>query len=307
MRSTLDSGSEVFLANLARAQERLGKAQRQLSSGHKLETVSDAPDEVGPLLQLRAALSHNTQIESNLGRVRTEANSAEQSLGIALKLMDRAVALASQSTNPMTTPDIRRNLALEVQGLQEQMVAISRTEVEGRFIFSGDLDQYPAYELDLTWGTGVTVLTTAWATRRVEDPGGGTFATSRTAREIFDLRNADDTLAEGNVFHALNALRVALENNDANGAVSALALTQVGRREHLNSEITFYGTVQKRVEQCVETANAGRLRLQTAISETEDADITAVALELTQANLQVQTALSARAQVRRTSLFDVLG
>jgi flagellar hook-associated protein 3 FlgL len=306
MRSTLDSGAELFLANMARAQDRLGQAQRQLSSGRKLETVADSPDEVGPLLQLRAALAHNSQIESNLTSIKTEANAAEQALSAALKLIDRATTVASQATSTLSTADVRHNLALEVEGIQEQMLALAGTQSGGRYIFSGDLDQYPAYQLDLTAGTGVVELTTAWATRRVEDPGGGSFATSRTARDIFDLRNPDDTLAEGNVFNALNQLRLALEADDTSGIETALALTKKSA-EHINSEITFYGSVQNRVQQCVDTASAMRVRLQTALSETEDADITAVALELTQANLQVQTALAARAQVKRTSLFDVLG
>lgn len=306
MRTTLDASSEIFLANLSHAQVRLDRAQRQLSSGLKIQTAADAPDDVAPLLQLRAALDYNGQMQNNLARAAAEAKAADDAISTATKLMDRAVALASQAGSPTATAESRHNIALEIQGIHEQILGLSRTQADGRYIFSGDLDQYPAYDLDLSLSTGVTELTTAWATRRIEDPAGGTFATSRTAREIFDLRNADDSIAGGNVFFALNSLRTALENDDAPAIGNAL--TAVKRAsDHLTTQVAFYGNIQNRVTHCAEYSSSSRVRLQTEISRKEDADITEAALELSQANLQVQTALTARAQARRTSLFDLLG
>jgi flagellar hook-associated protein 3 FlgL len=306
MRSSLNGNTELFLADLSAAQDRLSRAQRQISSGKRIQSASDAPDEVGPLLQLRAALARNTQIKTNLGRASTEAKSAEQSLDQALKLLDRAVTIASQAGGPSATSDVRQNLAMEVQGLLETTVSLSRTQVEGRYIFSGDLDQYPAYEIDLNSGTGVAELTVANATRRMEDPAGGTFATSKTARDIFDLRNAGDTLAEGNVFNALNSLRVALASDDTAAITSAAELVRTAS-DHINSQIAYYGTVQRRIDQGTDFASSYAVRLQTSISDKEDADVTAAALELTQASTQVQASLEARAKLPRTTLFDFLG
>jgi flagellar hook-associated protein 3 FlgL len=306
MRSSLDGRAEVFLANLSRAQNRLNRAEQQLSSGRRLVNASDAPDEVSPLLQLRAALSRNTQIQSNLVRAGAEANSAQQMLDQALKLTDRALTLASQGNSPNMTPELRKNLAGEVEGIQELMVTVAQTRVEGRYIFSGDSDQVPAYELNLTAGTGVNELTNAGATRRLEDPAGGSFATSRTARDIFDLRNWDDSIAQGNVFNALNTLRVALLNDDTAGITGAIGLVKAASG-HLNGEIGFFGNVQKRVEGGTNFAKSDAVRLQSSIADKQDADFTAAAVELSQANLQVQAALQARAKVPRTTLFDVLG
>jgi flagellar hook-associated protein 3 FlgL len=306
MRSSLDGNADLFLANLSRAQDRLSRAQRAIASGKRIQTASDDPDEVGPLLQLRAALARNGQVETNLQRASTEARTAEQALDQALKLLDRAVTIASQAAGPNATADVRQNLATETQGLLETMIGLSHTQVERRYIFSGDLDQYPTYELDLNSGTGVAELTVASATRRIEDPAGGNFAVSRTAREIFDLRNPDDTLAEGNVFNALNALRTALASDDTAAIASAAALVRTGS-DHLNSQIAWYGSVQRRLSQATEFASAYAVRLQASIGDKEDADVAAAALEMTQANIQVQASLEARANVPRTTLFDLLG
>src|ERR1035441_10647897 len=151
----------------------------------------------------------------------------------------------------------RSSLAGQVQSLQQQMVALSNTGVQGRFIFSGDQDQTAAYQIiPITnpptgdpLGNGVTQISMSAATRQVEDPAGGSFSASRTAQEIFDTRNDDGTCAADNVFASLNALRLALENSpdgDSSGIQSAIGnLKQAS--VHLNAEEAFYGNVQTRM------------------------------------------------------------
>ncbi len=66
MISNLDGPAQVFLADVGRIQQSLADANQQVSSGKKIKVPSDAPDQIAPLLQLRADLQHNTQIQSNL-------------------------------------------------------------------------------------------------------------------------------------------------------------------------------------------------------------------------------------------------
>ena len=61
------------------------------------------------------------------------------------------------------------------------MVDLSNTQVQGRYIFSGDQDQTPAYQINTGTdpiGNGVTQLATSASTRQVEDPEGGAFPVS---------------------------------------------------------------------------------------------------------------------------------
>ena len=93
--------------------------------------------------------------------------------------------------------------------------------MQGRYVFGGDQDATPPYDVDLTAANGVARLTNAPATRRVEDASGGSFAVTKSAQEIFDARNADDTLASDNVFAALNSLRTGLLANDTTQITAA--------------------------------------------------------------------------------------
>ncbi len=307
MITNLDPVSEFFLAGVDHIQQRLADANRQLSSGKKISSAADAPDQIGALLQLRAARQRNTQIQSNLVLAKTDTDTADSALASAIKLMDRVLTLASQGTGLSQTADTRQGLAQEIEGLQQQMVGYSQASVQGRYIFSGDQSDTPAYNFDINSPNNAVIqLSGAAATAMIEDPAGGSFSASKTAQEIFDARNADGTAAADNVFAALNNLRNALLSNDPTQILSAIdPLKQAAT--HLNNMEAFYGSVQSRIQDATDFADNYDVQLQTRISQLEDADVPAAALEVTSANTQLQAAFEMRARLPHTSLFDYLG
>ncbi|MGD0498924.1 MAG: flagellin [Bryobacteraceae bacterium] len=306
MTANLDGASELFLVNVERIQDRIAEASRQVSSGKKIEVASDAPDSIEPLLQLRAEQQRNTQIQSNLGLAQTDADTADSTLANAIKLMDRAQTLATEGASDTLDASGRQALASEVQSLQQEMVSCSQTMVAGHYIFSGDLDTSPSYQLDPAAADGVDELSTASATRQIEDPAGGAFPSSMTAQAIFDSRNPDGSFAPDNVFAALSALQTALQTGTSDDvATAASSIQQASVR--LNSAEAFYGTVERRIQDAQSYAGAYDTQLQTQLSQTQDADVASAALTLSQANTQLQAAFQMRASLPTRSLFDYLG
>jgi flagellar hook-associated protein 3 FlgL len=307
MISNLDPASDLFLSNVNRIQQRVAEANRQVASGKRIVQPSDAPDQIDSLLQLRADRQRNTQIRSNLGLALTDVQSADGALTSAIKLMDRARVLATQGASSVLDTSGRRSLADETQSLLDQMIACSGTAVQGRYIFSGDRDDAPSYGADPTSATGVAQLLSTAATRRIEDPAGGSFAAAQTAQDIFDTRNsADGTPAADNVFAALSGLRAALLKDDATAvAQSASSLAMASGR--LNSAQAFYGTVQNRIQAATAFADRYDIDLHTQLGQKEDADVVAAALELSQGNTQLQAALQMRASEPHRSLFEFIG
>jgi flagellar hook-associated protein 3 FlgL len=80
MTSNLSGPAQVFLANVDRIQQNLAEANQEVSSGLKISVPADDPDQIAPLLQLRAGLAQNTQIQSNLTLAQTDASSADNVL-----------------------------------------------------------------------------------------------------------------------------------------------------------------------------------------------------------------------------------
>jgi flagellar hook-associated protein 3 FlgL len=289
-----------------RVQRSVENATRQTSSGKRVNVASDAPGEVDTILQLRTDGARNTQIQENLSVAKADADAADGALTAATKIMDRARVLAAQGASFTLDATGRQSLAGEAQSLLEQMVAISRTTVQGRYIFGGDQDSVPPYDVDLSAANGVSRLTNSPATRRVEDSAGGSFAVSKSASQIFDTRKADDSLASDNVFASLNSLRVGLLANDTAQITAASASIQTAAIR-LNTAQAFYGTAQNRIEDATNYCSSYDVQLKTELSQKEDADITDAALAITQGNIQLQAAFQMQAKMPRTTLFDFMG
>lgn len=306
MIPSVSPSAQLFLADLARVQSQIDTATRQISSGLKISQPSDSPDQLEALMRVRADLDRNAQVTENLSVVGTETDSSEQALETGTQLMDRLTSLALEGANTTQTADARQAIALEVTSILQQLVGLSQTAVHGRYVFSGDQSQSASYSLDLTAPTGVDRLITPTATRQITDATGVSFTVAKTAQDIFDHRNPDDSIASDNVFAAVNALRVSLENNDQAGIASSIdALHAAG--DYLNTQLSFYGSVQSRIQDAQAYSSQYQVQLQTDLSQIQDADITQASIALAQGNTQLNTALAGEAKQPRTSLFDFLG
>jgi flagellar hook-associated protein 3 FlgL len=279
----------------------MNRAQRQLSTGVKMARVSDDPDQVSTLLNARASLSAAQQTRSNLGRVSAEVDAGEQALLSAVELFERARTLAAQGVTGTQTASTRAEIGQEIGAILDQLGGLAGTQVEGRYIFSGDTDRQVPYTVDLSLLTPVSAYLGTVSTRLVQHPNGTTFQVAHTAQEIFD-----STTPGANVFAALTALRDGLLANDEDAIRLALdGLTTAG--DHLNSELASYGSFQNNLRNALEFGQNLELQLRTQIGGLEDADATESILEMNQAQIQQQAALTSRAQMPRTTLFDFLG
>ena len=301
MISQLEPNARLFLSNLNRIGERMSRAQKQITTGVRVASVSDEPDQIAILLTARQHLEAAKQIETNLGRVKAEVDGAEQTLQTASQLFERVRTLGAQGANASQNAQSRLALANEVGAIEEQLTGLTGTVVEGRFIFSGDSDQTTPYTIDLTLATPLSLFQGTAATRKVLHPDGNTFAVAHTAQQIFD--STDPTT---NVLKTIETLRQALIGNNPDTIRTAVeGLTQAS--VHLQSELSFYGTTQNRIAQAQEFGQQLQLQLKNQISSLEDVDLTDAILQLQQGQTQQQAALSSWAKIPRSTLFDFLG
>lgn len=307
MLSAISPAGQQFVNSINDIQARLTVAQQQISTGLKVSQPSDAPDQISPILQLHSQIQQNQDIQDGLNTAMTTIKAGEDALSSTVDLLQSASVTATEATSTTQTADSRATLAQSVQGLMEQMVANSRTTVSGRYVFSGDQNEAPSYRLDLTAadGTGVDCLQVASNTALVQGTGGARYSTTLTANTIFDNRNTDGTPAASNAFAALNGLRVALLANDSTGIANSVAALGTAST-YMNNQLASYGGSEDRVTSDLTQAQSDSVNLQTQLSSKTDADMTQAITALTEGTTQLQAALSARAKMPNTSLFDVL-
>jgi flagellar hook-associated protein 3 FlgL len=296
----LRPNDEKFLTAYNRILDRAECATRQVTSGLRVNAPSDDPDQVSNILTLRASLERASQIGRNLSRVQSETDIAEQSLGNAVTALESINTLGTQAATGTETADSRLAIADQVESLFGQLVQLANTSQEGRYIFHGDSDLTAPYTVDLTQANGVTVYDGAVCTREALHPSGTTFSYSRTAADIFDNAGAGK-----GVFLAVNNLRLAIQANDTASIQSAMEGLR-SAQNHLNSELAYYGSVQKTVAAAIKSSSELETQYKTTLSDLQDADITEAILELSQAVTHRDAALAAQAKMPQTSLFDYL-
>jgi flagellar hook-associated protein 3 FlgL len=301
MVSTLNPQSQAFLNNINNIAAQMTEAQTQLSTGLKVNVVSDNPDVISTLLQARANLNSAQQIGTNLGQVATEVNTGEQALESATSLYDQVQTLSAEGTTSTQTASGRATIAQQLQSIEQQMVGLANTQVNNRYIFAGDTDQTQPYTFDSTQTDPVSAYQGSASTRTIQAADGTTFPVALTAQQIFD--STDPTT---NVFTSINNMVTALNANDQTAIQTAnAALPNVST--YLNTQLSFYGNAQDSVTAATTSASNMVTQLQTQISGLQDADETQSILQLTQAQTEQQAALQSFQQIPRTTLFDFLG
>jgi len=304
MLSNLDPASQRFLADFSRLQLRTSTAQQQLSSGLRVQNASDDPDQIGSLLRLESDRSANTQTLGNLNRVQAEVNGADNALTSSVQLLDKITQVVGHGLGSATAAD-RANYSLQLQDLQQQLIALTSTTVEGRYIFDGGDGSAAPYQFNALATNGFTRLSGAPATRQVTDPAGASFSFAHSAQDIFDHRDSLDNPAPDNILAAIGAARLALSTNNTAGINASLDALHKSS-DYLGGQQAFYGTVQAHISTALDSGQTRDISLRTQIGSIRDADLTEASLELTKGTTQQQAALAAEAKSQTKTLFDYL-
>lgn len=298
-------GADWFLNGLGNLQSRQLKTQKELSSGYSVSSAADNPAATHDLVDLGSSLAAAQTYESSLGAVQAEAAAADGAIGSAINLVQSAQSLAARGASSTATASDRQTYAVQVQAIQQQLVALANTNAGGRFVFGGDRDQSAPYQYSAASATGVTALTAAPSTRTIVNPSGQTVYQSLTAGAIFDP-SAGGVPAAANTFAALQNLQTALATNDASGIATALSSLDTVS-SWLNQQQVYYGSSEQRLSGEQDSVSGQIVTVQTNIASLRGANIAQAATDLTQESTSLQAALAAQAAIPRKSLFDYLG
>jgi flagellar hook-associated protein 3 FlgL len=303
----ISGSNQAFLASLNSIQLQMQQSQAEVSSGLRVQQASDDPTEIAEILQLQGDISQNQQIQSNLNSVSSDLGTADSALQTAVQVVENATSLGAQGASTTSTADERTNLAQQVNGILQTLVGIANTNIDGRYIFSGDQDTQAAYQIDPTQPEGVKQLVNAPATQVVVDASGTSISVSKTAQEIFDAKDANGNPTAGNVFAAVNSLVTALQSNNQTD-ISQAVISLQSADQYLNDQLAFYGQAESSITTATTVAQQFQTQETSNLSQLRDADVASVAVQLTQEQNQNQAALSAESTLlQQKDLFSYLG
>ena len=301
---TIQTAAQTFLANLSALEQRLDTTNREVSSGLRVQTVSDDPEDISEILQVNAEISQNDQVKANLGQVQTEVNAAEGAISTATTLMDDASQIAAEGSSSGAN---RAELANQVSDLLTQVQQIASTQVAGRYVFSGDSDQTAPYgpvNFAANPTNGVGPYLGSNSTRTIIDSYGVGFSVSFTAQDIFD--GGTGGTPSTSVIQSLTELYNALTSNSQN-AVIAAASDITSASGYLGGMDARYGDIQNKISNALTGQSTLDTSLQAQLSNLQDADEAQAVTDQQTESTALNAAETAYAALPKKSLFDYLG
>ncbi|MEE2657235.1 MAG: flagellar hook-associated protein FlgL [Candidatus Latescibacterota bacterium] len=301
MRVTTQMAVDNLVGNLNRSFKRIVGFQEQLSTGSRINTLSDDPAAVERSLALRAELRNIEQFQKNIDDGTGWLELSEVNLSELETLFVEARGLAVQGASSTYNAHQRLAVADQVDKFLEHAVSLSESRYRGRYIFAGTQTASPPYQAIRDGEGGILELS----------PAGD--ATGSIEREVADgkimqVNVPGSEIFEGslNAFDVLKDLRDALETNNI-GAVRGSLTSLAEMREKISSVRGELGARVNRVELTRNVLDRVSIEMTSILSEDEDVDLTAAVVNLQQEQDVFQAALASGSSVIPQSLMDFIG
>lgn len=273
-------GIRIRLASVASAQE-------EAVTMRKIRTMSDQPVDASEVLRLDAQLRDMDQFRRNAGAARIRLDVEDVVLGSMRELMSRASNVAFGVSQLPAGDPIRQAAQIEIQQIQDQLVALGNTRVGEEYVFGGARTDSQPFLSDGTYLGDSTE-------RRAEIDDGVFVTTTHTG----------DQTIEG----ALQAVANLIVNLVAGTgpAIQSAASVVSQYSQQLLSDQTVVGIRKGEVESAMTHVGRRGNTLLDRIESVRDADPAESLLKVSTAQTALERAYAVAGRVLQSSILDFL-
>lgn len=292
MRVSTRQQYATYQSDMARALERYTEAQGRVSTGKKVNTLSDAPYDGAVLLSLKNLKARTEQYTKNVDGARRTMTLAENVMSEVSTTLNKAYEITVTAANSTTSQEARNAMIEQINQMQSRLVDLGNSRgVNGEYLFAGQKTDTKPFTFVLGAlsfnGDDLPILT--------ETGPGETLSVNTLAGGAFQSAHA-----------ALENLKTSLQGGDI-GALSGVDLPAIQGVQ--NSFRQLRGDIGSRM-QTADTLKADYSRRSdefgSKISDIEDVDLTEALVSYKQAETAYQAALSVASQGFRLSLLDFI-
>lgn len=292
MRISFRTQYDGYLANLGRTESMLFDAQRQVTTGKRIQSVGDDPFGVSASLSMRSLRSGLEQYGKNLTAAKGTLSIAEGALVEVGNLTRRASELAISGANGATTQAGRQAMAQEVDSMIKRLVDLGNTQgPSGEYVFAGQSNDAKPFQL-----VGST-LNFSGDNLNVN--------AEISAGETMPINIPAGDLVSG-LYQSLSGLKASLEggNTAALNGIDLPAMQAADRSvQHARGEV---GARLKTIGEFQSQHLRRTDELTGQISNVEDVDMSEAIMRYKQAEVAYQAALQTVSATSKLSLMDFM-
>jgi flagellar hook-associated protein 3 FlgL len=274
-----------LLASIQQTEQNLNTATIQLSSGRRVNQLSDDPAAAADVVLNHNQSSQDDQYLQNISTLQPRLQIADSSLSDVVTALTRALSLGTEGANGTLNDGDRQAIATEVQGIQAQLVSSANATSQGTYIFGGTIVGSQPFTLNSA--TGAVTYNGNTNVTSVQISNGNTIQTNLPGSQLF-------LNAAGSVFGAIQDLTTALQSNTNIGAAVTevqTALTTVGTQR------VFYDNALNQVSSSENFLNQDTVNLSTQENSLIGVNLADAASNLAQAQTDDQATLSAASRI----------
>lgn len=299
---------DVIKANLAAPADRMTRLYGQLTSGTRLQTLSD-----DPLAATRAVRAHAALDELHARRFVVQQGqqllgAADTALGQMACGLSQCADLMLQSSDPGLGTSERAALASQIRNISSALITAGNTEVQGQYIFAGSKNTNAPFEADKTANLPVlyhgNLQQPVYRISPVEQT-----PTGFTGQQVFNYAAAtgEQPIADvpTDMFSLLEQVAMAVEHDDQSQVQQLLPQIQACHA-HLVGLRGQAGVITQRCERAQSAADDAQARLQQLLSDDEGLDYAGAISDLSQQQTIYQAVLGMTSRLlQMPNLFDL--
>jgi len=281
-----------LLAALQQSEQNANIATQQVSSGRRVNQISDDPAASAAIVLNHNQSSTDDQFLQNIATLQPRLQVADSSLSDVVTALTRALSLGTEGANGTLNNADRQAVAQEVQGIQSQVVSLANASYQGTYLFGGTAVSSQPFTLNTA--TGVVTYNGNANVTTVQTSQGNSIQTNIPGSQLFQN-------ASGSVFTALQDLNTALQTNTNIGA----AVTEISSAlSTVSTQRVFYGNALNQITSSEDFLNQDKINLSEQANALVGVDLATASSNLVQAQTAQQATLNAAA--RTLSLPNLL-
>ncbi len=261
------------------------ESQTRITTGKKINRLSDDPVAMGRVLEYRTTIAGFEQYNQNISLGKNQVEAMDGILDAVTDLLEQAKDIAANPDTQLTTSYVS-----QVANIRQQVLQFANSRHNGNYLFSGHktdtapFDSAGTYQgdsgtKDYIIGQGMTVS--------LQADGSSVFQGSR------------------DVFQVLDDLQTAIQANDKAGMKTQLSRLQEVV-EHINGVRADNSVQFKRMETAENRWESFKVSMEEMLSRTEDADLAEAIIDLKVQKTAYEASLATSAMIVQPSLIDFL-
>lgn len=318
MRITQKNIQRAYLNNLHRNMKQLATSNERMSSGRRLNRVSDNVSDAQRALTVRDKLQRSEQYLRNIDKLQLDLNGQETSLMQMNEIIARAQSLLVNAKSDTNGPSERTILAKELDYLSESIVQLMNVQGVDRPVFAGIDGKTPIVLGDgtvLIHDENVDTLVSSGVTGQYIDIGLGLQFNEGAVKESSVVRSDTSPLeilgygmdsgTPNNLIRVFQELSKGLKNNDLSGFES-LSKKVSSAHDRLLVSLTDLGARNAYLDNTKNRMEIDQLQLTEMQSKLEAVDIESELILNKSLELTWQVSLQLGSKVLPMSIFDFI-